>query len=148
MRLLLLSFLSVVISSTAIAGDEKSNALGVFTDDESHLQWQDDYSDNKGVIKDLDWEGAIEYCGSLLLNDEKWRLPTLLELRELVRKGKYAQFKVVKSTRNPDMVNNYWTSKVRENNEEYAWRVSFLYQNVYYFKKSLATNVRCVRSIK
>ena len=146
MKFLLASILSILLSTTLSADTIKPKSTGVFFDKDSSLEWQDDYSDNKGKIKYLDWDGAHKYCKALTLAGGKWRLPTLEELRVFVRHSKYKQLKEAKSEMNPSMVNNYWTSKERKENKDFAWRVSFLYHNVYYFKKSLATNVRCVRA--
>jgi len=146
MKLILTTSISILLSTALSADAINANNNGVFFDKDSGLQWQDDYSDNKGKIQYLDWDGANKYCKNLTLDGGKWRLPTLEELRVFVRHSKYEQLKEAKSKMNPSKVNNYWTSKEREENKDYAWRVSFLYHNVYYFKKSLATNVRCIRT--
>ena len=148
MSLIIATSISILLSTTQSADAIKPDNSVVFFDKDSGLEWQDDYSDNKGTIKYLDWNGANKYCKDLTLDGGKWHLPTLEELRVFVRQSKYKQLKDAKSKMNPTMVNNYWTSKEREEKKDYAWRVSFLYHNVYYFKKSLATNVRCVRTKK
>ncbi|MCF6204502.1 MAG: DUF1566 domain-containing protein [Methylococcaceae bacterium] len=62
---------------------------GVVTDNNTGFQWQDDYSDNNGVIKKASWMEAIDYCNSLSLNGEGWRLPNMNEVLSLVDDTKY-----------------------------------------------------------
>jgi len=50
--------------------------------DYSALEWQDPPVDG---LDALDWQGAVEHCQALYLDGSGWRLPTLCELRSLIR---------------------------------------------------------------
>ena len=57
---------------------------GVWTDPESGLMWQVQGQDNEG--KRFTWQEAEEYCGGLKLGGySDWHLPTISELRSLIR---------------------------------------------------------------
>ena len=64
----------------SILVDEKFPEI-VWTDTTSDLMWQTESKSGS-----LDWESAIEHCDSLVYADyDDWRLPTISELRSLVR---------------------------------------------------------------
>lgn len=69
------------------AEDEESENR-TWTDIEFGLMWQ-----KAGMCEELDWAGAQEYCANLTVADfTDWRLPTLDELRKLVRGCSSAEF--------------------------------------------------------
>lgn len=82
-------YLILGLTYFGVADFTRSN--GVVTDSTTQLQWQDDYSSNKKVIKSARWFNAIAYCENLTLNgNSDWRLPNIRELTSLIDDGKYA----------------------------------------------------------
>lgn len=65
------------------------SAAGVVTDNVTTLEWQDDYADNGGSIKQTTWQGAIDYCSGLGLDGGGWRLPNMKELESIIDDGRY-----------------------------------------------------------
>lgn len=82
--------LIIMLLSSLIWGDRFTrDANGIVTDNSTHLQWQDDYSDNANVIKNTSWESAISYCEALDLDGTGWRLPHIKELFTIVDYTQY-----------------------------------------------------------
>ena len=117
---------------------------GVVTDSITHLQWQDDYSDNSGTIKSAAWTDAIDYCESLPLDGGGWRLPNLNELTSLVDDRVYGP------SISPVFLNtayiHYWSSTTHERYEDRAWSVLFNNGSQYHSAKTTNGSVRCVRA--
>ena len=138
--LLILIGVSSIINA---GGLNRSN--GVVSDSATNLEWQDDYSDNGGTIKQTTWNDAISYCETLSLDGKNdWRLPNLNELTSLVDYTKYnpsidAIFQNTYSL-------NFWSSTSRSNNNENAWIVYFYSGNQNSRNKSNSNYVRCVRA--
>ena len=141
--LLILIGLSSLLNSLNIPELSKQN--GVVTDSITQLEWQDDYSDNGGGIKETTWQNAIEYCESLTLNSQSdWRLPNVNELSSLVDDSKYnpsinSVFELTSSS-------NYWSATSSTNSSSYVWIVHFLYGKVRDYNKDVNFYVRCVRA--
>jgi hypothetical protein len=122
-----------------------SRSNGVVSDNATNLEWQDDYSDNGGTIKQSSWSDAISYCETLSLDSKNdWRLPNLNELTSLVD---YTKF-------NPsiDVIfqntysNYYWSSTSLSGSNGNAWIVYFYSGLQSYGHKNSSTYVRCVRA--
>ena len=101
-----------------------SRANGVVTDNATHLQWQDDYSDNGGNIKDANWSDAQTYCNALTLDGKTdWRLPSIEELMSITDKGR------VNPAIDPVFQNVtsdfYWSSTTDASGSSDAWVVYF-----------------------
>ncbi|CAA6800268.1 MAG: Unknown protein [uncultured Sulfurovum sp.] len=137
---LLLISLSGIVNAEGL-----SRGNGVVIDSSTYLEWQDDYSDNGGDIKNTAWNDAIDYCEDLILDEKSdWRLPTLKELSSLVDyvENNPAINAIFENTYS----NSYWSSTSHSNNVESAWIVYFYdgYQD--YLNKNGNSYVRCVRA--
>ena len=140
------------------------NTDGIVTDYTHGLQWQDDYRDNNGSIKQGNWEEAIAYCENLTLGGyDDWRLPNINELSSLVDYDTYrpAIYDVFQHTED----NFYWSStsyidKIEKtwlagyDGKKYAWVVNFYFGETepssygFGYEKSKGNfYVRCVRTI-
>jgi len=116
----------------------------VVTDSATLLQWQDDYSDNGGSIKNTTWTTAIDYCETLSLGGyTDWRLPNKKELLSIVDYGTYnpAISPIFQNTSS----SNYWPSTSYAYGTSYAWIVDFYNGLTFRNDKTNAYTVRCVR---
>lgn len=137
--------IGLMIASTALLADfTRSN--GVVTDNNTGLQWQDDYSDNGGNIKQATWTDAINYCENLTLGGySDWRLPNFHELYYLADRSKVNP--AIDSTFQSVVSNIYWSSTAVVGNENNAWAVQFYYGTDGWGSKSNDLYfVRCVRA--
>lgn len=76
-----LLILLLLVSSFALAGCGGSDALDADGDHYLGLIWQ-----NPPAEIEMNWSEAIGYCEDLVLDDHNdWRLPTISELRSLIR---------------------------------------------------------------
>lgn len=128
--ILLISFTSLV------------NAELIYKDFKTSLEWQD-----KDESPKLSWYQALEYCNTLDLNGDGWRLPNINELHTIISY----------STVNPSIIdgftyienNYYWSSTTKYNNTQNALAISFSNASMSYFNKETALNtIRCVREIR
>ncbi len=118
---------------------------GIVTDNKTGLQWQDDYSDNGDTVKSAKWTDAIAYCDALSLGGhDDWRLPNFNELYSIAdhSRANPAIDPVFQHTRS----DFYWSSTSVVGDEDNAWLVYFYYGFDFWFDKSLANYVRCVRA--
>jgi predicted phosphohydrolase len=122
-----------------------SRSNGVVSDNATNLEWQDDYSDNGGTIKESSWSNAISYCETLTLDGKNdWRLPNLNELTSLVDYTKFnPSIDVIFQNTNSSY---YWSSTSRSNVNGDAWVVYFNNGNQTYYNKDSSYYVRCVRA--
>ena len=141
MRAILLIMIGL---SSLVYADFSRSTAGVVTDSTTHLQWQDDYSDNGGNIKSATWTNAIDYCEELLLDDGDWRLPNLNELTSLVddtTSGPSISSVFLNTTSY-----YYWSSTTVAGYTSLAWIVYFYYGVQYNYSKAYSSSVRCVRA--
>ncbi len=135
--------LSVLMTATLIYADfTRSN--GIVTDNKTSLQWQDDYSDNGGSIKEATWIDAINYCENLSLGGySDWRLPNIKELLSIADRSRYNP--AIDSLFQKVTSDGYWSATANANRIGYAWIVYFNdgYSNYRY--KFGTRYVRCVR---
>ena len=121
---------------------------GVVTDNNTGLQWQDDYSDNGNQIKMLNWLDAIEYCESLPLEGGKWRLPNMNEITSLMDETTF--YPSINSLfQNTETALPYWTSSTNGNSSggqtEIGRIIYFGEGNQNITDKFAEIAVRCVR---
>jgi hypothetical protein len=134
----------ILIGFSSLSFAEFSKEEGVVGDSVSKLEWQDDYSDNGGDIKQLSWSEAINYCETLTLNGGRWRLPNIKELTSLIEDTTYNPS--ISSTFEFISSDNYWSSTVNVNASNYAWIVYFSSGNIHIYDKKHTNYVRCVRA--
>jgi hypothetical protein len=140
--------LLILISFSAVAlADFSRSSVGVVTDTKTSLQWQDDYSDNGGAVKEANWKDAIKYCNELQLDGGGWRLPNKNELLSIVDYTKYNP--AIDDSENGfqnTTSGNYWSSTTSASDTSFAWFVNFYHGYSYHNYKSYNNYVRCVRS--
>lgn len=61
-------------------GDESSMTYWTWTDATTNLTWQ-----VPSAVHVMNWQEALDYCSSLYLDGGGWRLPSIDELRSLIR---------------------------------------------------------------
>ena len=128
-------------SVSLFGGFSKSN--GVVTDSTTTLQWQDDYSDNGGSVKQATWIEAIEYCERLSLDGGGWKLPNKKELLSIVDYSRVEpSINSIFSHTTPD---DYWSSTSHASSTSNAWIVSFFMGDTDDIDKTSSYSVRCVR---
>lgn len=137
----------VLLSSLLYANFNKMN--GVVTDNQTGLQWQDDYSDENDVIKVASWQEAIDYCEILSLNNhDDWRLPNINELVSLLDNTQYRP--ALNNIFANYTLRHYWsaTYQAPSSSPISAWYIGFDYQGEigYEYRDSTFNNVRCVRA--
>ena len=133
-----------MLGLSAFSFAEFSRTSGVVTDSATSLQWQDDYSDNAGNIKNATWTAAIDYCEALTLGGHTdWKLPNKKELLSIVDYATYslAMSSVFQNTSS----SNYWSSTTRARYTSDAWVVYFSSGYTDYNSKTATRYVRCVR---
>ncbi len=59
----------------------------IYTDETTGLDWLTDIPTQK-----MDWYDAVDYCANLELFGDDWRLPSISELRSLVRDCKFLEY--------------------------------------------------------
>ena len=125
-----------------------SSVDGVVTDNAIGLQWQDDYSDNGGVIKTANWINAKAYCESLPLNGGEWRLPSSRELISITDKTRRDPSIDITKFKPENVTSDfYWTSTIDVRHSGNAWSVSFGISEQWYRLMTDVYAVRCVRNI-
>ena len=140
------------LSSLSMAQTPRfTKANGVVTDNQTTLEWQDDYSDNEGNIKLTDWIVAIDYCEALTLNGkDDWRLPNKKELLSIVDYGTYDP--AISSVFEKTTSGNYWSSTTYATYTNYAWVINFYHGSPDSYAKVVNDGVysdyyvRCVRA--
>jgi len=138
------AILLILIGLSSLSFAEFSKQNGVVSDSTTNLEWQDDYSDNGGDIKNTTWKDSIDYCESLSLDGGGWRLPNVRELESIVDDTKTnpsinSVFELISS-------NIYWSASTYANDSDTAWVVMFYYGRVNPYKKTYSYDVRCIRT--
>ena len=135
--------LGLLMTATLIYADfTRSN--GIVTDTKTGLQWQDDYSDNGGSIKQTTWSGAIDYCENLMLGGySDWRLPNIVELCSVADRLHYNP--AMNSVFQSITTGYYWSSTTLADYTGNAWIVNFYDGYSSNGNKTGTYYVRCVR---
>jgi len=129
--------------SSLLYADFSRSTAGVVTDSVTHLEWQDDYSDNDNTIKAANWTEAIAYCEGLGLDGTGWRLPNKKELLSIVDYSVYGPS--ISSVFEKISYDHYWSSTTQANYTPAAWGVYFYTGQPQSYFKTNSINVRCVR---
>ena len=116
------------------------NKDGTVSDLDTDLMWQQ--ATTPGVYI---WDDAVKYCKNLILAGYlDWRLPTVEELRTIIKKGSSPV--IIDMDYFPDtMASHYWTSTIYKCNSNYVWFVNFNSGYEYGNCKSYYNYVRAVR---
>ena len=135
---------AIVGLSIALLADFSRSSEGIVTDNTTTLQWQDDYSDNGGSVKEAKWEDAINYCEALTLGGhDNWRLPNFNELYAIADHTK--RYPAIDAAFQTVVSDFYWASTTIVGREDDAWGVYFYYGGNGVGNKSSSRYVRCVR---
>jgi len=120
----------------------RDNGDGTVSDLNTGLMWQQADDQNDAWRS---WYKAIDYCETLTLADHgDWRLPTVQELTSLTNIGRYAP--AIDTQFFPQCLSAvYWSVSPRASNPDYAWFVSFVTGNAFWYDKYSNNCVRCVR---
>ena len=146
-------FIIVLGLSSLMYADFTRSTEGVVTDTNTHLEWQDNYSDNSDVVKNTKWEEAISYCEALDLAGGSWRLPNLNEINSLVDYTIFnpAMNSVFQNISNPDAAYPFyfWSSTTQKSRDTHAWYINFNDGEQHKQEKQneyVGCNIRCVRA--
>ena len=90
----------------------------IVTDHITNLEWQDT------SIRNLDWFGSRDYCNSLTLDGDGWRLPTIRELDSIINYSK--SHDTVDDIFQSNPGGNYWSLTPYAYNSSKAWTVRFV----------------------
>ncbi len=127
-----------------LAHSYSRSATGVVTDNATGLQWQDDYIDNGGYIKEANWADAKTYCANLTLDGKTdWRLPTIEELVSITDKGRTNP--AIDPVFQNVAFSDYWSSTTLVSDTSDAWVVDFSNGDDHAGARTNGTFVRCVR---
>ena len=120
---------------------------GIVTDTTSSLQWQDNYNDNKNLIKKTSWTKAIDYCENLVLDGKNdWKVPNIKELQSIIN-NKEATFSL-NEVFQKKKASFYWSSSTyKKLPYSNAWKVNFSDSSTLRGeKKNSISFIRCVRT--
>lgn len=117
---------------------------GIITDNINQLEWQDKYINSDENINKINWTDSIEYCHSLLLSGENWRLPNINELESLLDDTQYEP-SINQLFQKTNYEVSYWSSTTYIKDSESAWFINFNYGAQDYSNKEKEYYVRCVR---
>jgi len=128
----------IIFTTLANADFTRDNAIGIITDSNSGLQWQDN-----SIGSESTWQSAIDRCEMLILgNYTDWRLPNIRELNSLVDRSKTNP--TINLVFQNIISDFYWSSTTIS--QGIAWYSNFLDgQDGFDFDNS-SNYVRCVRT--
>lgn len=125
------------------------NNDGTILDNVTNLTWQKCSLGRSGPDCSIGsstgytWSAAKMQCENLNLSGIGWRLPTILELAQIVDFGKSTS--TIDSTAFPNTHSNYWSSTAHSNTV-WAWYVNFTGNGISWANNQSNTySVRCVR---
>ncbi|MCC5813384.1 MAG: DUF1566 domain-containing protein [Leptospira sp.] len=134
-----------------IARGYTDNGNGTVTDNATGLIWQKcsrgqsgDFC--SGSLGGSNWATAVNYCTSLDLAGETWRLPSRQEL-ETLPDNSFADPAIDSNFfPNSQSFDGFWTSTTNAQNTTRAWHVNFVYGVVNHLLKTTGDpfNARCV----
>ena len=138
--------LGLAVVSSLVYADYTRTQAGVVKDNKTHLEWQDNYSDNNGTIKVTSWSNAVKYCHELNLDGGGWRLPNINELKSII-KDRVVGPTIDEVFENSESYNYYSSTTLAGGDSSFFWIVNFSNGNVLsHSNYSYNCNVRCVRA--
>ncbi len=108
-----------------------NNQNGTITDSRTSLIW----SQNGNPLGRVTWKTAVKYCKKLrLATRNHWRLPTISELKKLVRHGYYPKSRYLQNQGflNIQTTVGYWTSSEYAANQHKVWGL-IMYKGTVFF---------------
>ena len=136
----------ILTLSSCLNADFTRTNSGIVTDNITSLQWQDNYNDNKHLIKQTHWSEAIDYCEGLILEGkDDWRVPNIKELQSIIdnEEVSFSFNKIFKKNK----AKIYWSSSSYIKNSTKVWKVNFANgSTIKGTKRDALSFVRCVRT--
>ncbi|MBF0200030.1 MAG: DUF1566 domain-containing protein [Desulfamplus sp.] len=117
------------------------NGDGTLTDKHTNLMWQ-----QVSTEEEMSWGEALQYCETLSLagyND--WRLPSVMELRNIVDYNRYDP-PIDTNILYDRILYDYWSSTTSAYGTDYAWVIGFYAGYDYNDSKNSSYYVRAVRA--
>jgi len=129
----------------------RDNVNAIVLDRVTKLMWQDN-SDAR--TETMVWNNAVNYCNNLTLGAyHDWRLPTIVELKTLIKYDEPHPGKIdeIFQNTNSTPTGKYWSATVyREYSGfilfDHGWYIDFSGGVVWYKFKTIEQHVRCVNS--
>jgi len=139
-------WLIIIIISIFLNAEFTRTIGGIVNDTNTSLQWQDNYNDNKHLIKQTHWSEAIDYCEGLILEGkDDWRVPNIKELQSIIdnEEVSFSFNKIFKKNK----AKIYWSSSSYIKNSTKVWKVNFANgSTIKGTKRDALSFVRCVRT--
>ena len=103
-----------------------------------------DQNQCRGASAPYNWRSALNYCKTLTLQDKRWRLPTVDELRSITERVRNSGI-LINSTAFPGTrASVYWTSTLYEEKNNVIWVVDFENGQSFGYGNQNMGYVRCV----
>jgi len=137
----------ILTLNSCLNADFTRTNSGIVTDNITSLQWQDNYNDNKHLIKQTHWSEAIDYCEGLILEGkDDWRVPNIKELQSIIDNEEILFS--INSIFKLNKAGFYWSSTTYQKDSlSHVWQVNFSNgSTIKGTKRDKISFVRCVRT--
>jgi len=129
----------------------RDNINEIVLDRVTKLMWQDTVD---AKTETMVWNSAVNYCDNLILGTyEDWRLPTIVELKTLIKYDEPYPGKIdeIFQNNNSTPFGKYWSITVYREylhfiRFDHGWTIDFSDGTVSYKFKTVEQHVRCVNS--
>ncbi len=127
-----------MLGCSILYSDLSRNSHGVVTDNITKLQWQDNIPASNMV-----WMKAIDYCETLKLDGEGWRLPQIKELKSIVDND--GEKMTINNSFKHTNTFAYWSSTPVTKYSGTVWGNYLYYGMSYWDTDNTHCYVKCVR---